>query len=574
MPTKAAVVAIGIDRTGVPLPKLRAAAQGAEEVAQWARDQGMDVVCLTDALEPQTLARIQKCVRDFVDKGIYEQLIIYFSGHGLLRAPGAEVWLLSHAPDVPSEAVNVVGSIWNARNSGIPHVVFISDACRTLPTDLRFSQVVGGEIFPSLNPRIPRPEIDSFYATLPGDPALEANPDDAVASHRGVFTHCLVQALGGHIGDVIEAHGDEPERWVVRSRRLKNWLIEAVPEAAAAIDIQLVQYPDVQVESASPTYLSVVPTPKDTPRGGARAIRPAIPSEIASKYAQKIEFVRKLEGLGRLGTQRVSAALSPQIAQLREARGRPQFETHTGFTLIGASVQAAQVTAGGFDLLLEANQSTHVRIHSVSANIPSQLLVRFEDGNGAGMAILPGYVGTVLVGSGRVLNVNYVPARNTAAYADYEPIIEEVEARKAFVAAAARNGLFRVVESAFDPLQFLRMGRVFDYTLALYTAYAYAQTGNVARLQEIHALLATAPGPMPFDIALLAGELERTTVSPAWPMLSQGWTLMGDQHPVCTRAAREVSPYLVPGLWTTFKPEALALLWTASKTDATTEESR
>lgn len=576
MPTKAAMVAIGIDRTGYPLPKLAAAAQGAEDMAEWARKQGIDVECLTDAKSPRTLAEIQQAVRVFVDKGIYGQLIVYFSGHGLLRAPGAEVWLLSGAPDTPSEAVNVIGSTWNARNCGIAHVVFISDACRTLPPDLRFSQVVGSEIFPSLNPRTPRPEVDSFYATLPGDPALEAKADDIVPSSRGVFTDCLLKALRGDVDKVIEAHGGEQDRWVVRSRALKTWLLKAVPEEAARIDIKLVQNPDVQVESDAPAYLSTV-MPKALPRSGARAGQPPQPRPIAAiarQYGQDTEFMRQLGALGRLQKPRVADAITPQIAQLKAARGRPQFETHTGFTFIGAPIADVRVSAGACDVLRDDPAGVHVRIRPPSRlGWPAHLLAKFADGNGAGLAILPGYVGTVLVEDGRVLNVNYTPSQNTDAYADYAPFVEEIEARKAFAAAAARNGLFRIGEDVPNPLQFLQVGRVLDYTLALYTAYAYAQTGNLARIRDIHALLARETGPVPFDIALLAGQLDHSAVTPVWPLLSQGWTLPSAHDLAGALDAGEARKHLVPGLWTTFTPEGLALLWTASKIGATTEES-
>jgi len=70
--------------------------------------------------------------------------------------------------------VNVPGSIWLARNVGIPHVVVISDACRSRPNTSRLSQVQGGVIFPNESPRTPRPAVDVFYAALPGDPHLRS----------------------------------------------------------------------------------------------------------------------------------------------------------------------------------------------------------------------------------------------------------------------------------------------------------------------------------------------------------------------------------------------------------------
>src|SRR5262245_12115055 len=57
---------------------------------------------------------------------------LYFSGHGYWKN-NAELWLLSKAPGDADEAVSWVETIELARDSGIPHVVVISDACRSIP---------------------------------------------------------------------------------------------------------------------------------------------------------------------------------------------------------------------------------------------------------------------------------------------------------------------------------------------------------------------------------------------------------------------------------------------------------
>ena len=67
-------------------------------------------------------------MKDLVDQGV-DQLILYFSGHGLWLK-GYEVWLLSDAPETPFAAISVTSCIASARNGSTPHVVIFSDACR------------------------------------------------------------------------------------------------------------------------------------------------------------------------------------------------------------------------------------------------------------------------------------------------------------------------------------------------------------------------------------------------------------------------------------------------------------
>ena len=126
-------------------------------------------------------------ISDFVNRQTFDLMIVFFSGHGILKGPEYELWLLSGAPDNTNEAVNVPGSISLARNCQIPHVVIISDACRSIANTSRLNQIGGSEIFPNKIPQSPRPEVDVFYATLPGDPALEVSADKAIDNYKGIF---------------------------------------------------------------------------------------------------------------------------------------------------------------------------------------------------------------------------------------------------------------------------------------------------------------------------------------------------------------------------------------------------
>ncbi|MCU7812869.1 MAG: caspase family protein, partial [Candidatus Thiodiazotropha sp. (ex Notomyrtea botanica)] len=145
---KRAAVVIGVDKTG-GLPKLNDAAKGARRFAKWARAQGVDPVkVITDQRAKVTIGKVKDAVKNIVNKGNVEQLLVYFAGHGV-NIRYSEYWLLSDAPDDPDEAVNVRGSALLAAYCGIPHVILISDACRTAADGIQAQFVTGGQIFPN-----------------------------------------------------------------------------------------------------------------------------------------------------------------------------------------------------------------------------------------------------------------------------------------------------------------------------------------------------------------------------------------------------------------------------------------
>src|SRR5262249_28533899 len=156
-----------------------------------------------------------------------DQLLVYFAGHGILKSAYWEQWLLSDANNDPNEAVNLESSIKYGRNSRIPHLVFVSDACRSLTTDPNLSQVDGSIIFPTKPPQRTqkRPEVDTFYATAPGDTSLEVPAPQASGAYRALFTEVLLKGLGAPDSSLTEFVTD-PQAGrieVVSSRTLKPY---------------------------------------------------------------------------------------------------------------------------------------------------------------------------------------------------------------------------------------------------------------------------------------------------------------------------------------------------------------
>lgn len=596
-----ALVAIGVDGPTSGFPRLQAAADGAKQIAAWGAQQGFDVSVLTDdGGNLVTLAAVFAAVQKFVDAKVYSQLVVYFSGHGILLSPDTEAWLLSGALANPNEAINVSGSIVAARTSGIAHIVFVSDACRSMPAQFRMGMVAPGLIFPANQPRPPLPEIDVFYATLPGDPALEVGPTDAEKSFRGLLTSCMLKALQGMPTTLVEQLVDGPvTRKVVASRPLKGYLVQAVPDAAAAISIKLLQSPDVRVESALPKYLADLtsggvgaPAPSPTPAPAPNAPVTAPASRVAQPGAVELEAaaVIALEAIAPKLIQSwklainnpsldltahlpaaVGADIKGSVEQILGSAGRASFETRTGFTVHGAEVRSVRVTQTdqACDIWPEGG-ATQVRVYADFDQrrppVKRLALMRFSDGTGIGLSVLPGFIGSVVVESGHVRTVNYAPSKHTPWHDEYAYFAREIEERKALVAVAARHGSFRLdKEAARETARYLRRHKLFDPTLGLYAAYAYAQAGDNGGVLSVYAYMQDDPAPTLFDVAMLAAQ--RSTEVPQdldyapWlPVLTQGWMLLGKFEREMPDVLQQARRFLLPGLWTTFASEGMDIL--------------
>ena len=131
-----------------------------------------------------------------------EQLFLYFAGHGV-NIHRREYWLLSDAENDPQEAVNVTGSEDLTRYCGIPHIVFISDACRTVATTLRAQSITGSEMFPICEAA--RKPVDQFFACALGTPSSKiADADTTAREFKAAYTGELLPALSGKVPSFVE----------------------------------------------------------------------------------------------------------------------------------------------------------------------------------------------------------------------------------------------------------------------------------------------------------------------------------------------------------------------------------
>lgn len=588
-----ALVSIGVDRVTGMTP-LKVAAAGAKQVAEWGRQQGFDVEELTDMKDPVLFSQCFKATADFALKGVYDQIVIYFAGHGQLCAPGQEVWFLTDGRWNPNEAINLGASSFYARNYGFKHVVFLSDACRSKPDSVGDVGVIGGGIFPMPNPWTHSAEVDIFYAALPGGTAKEIPEPTAVEGYRAIYTDCLMDALHGKVPSVIEEHTiDGRATRLLSARGLKTHLKKCVPARASAFSIKLNQDPDSRVESELPRYLAEfggVPagaTPGRAklnittfaPDVGIAAAKPSGPGPLSTGEAlsglEHEYFGRPAHSIEDPGVPE-DHPVRKDMDRIAAAVGREGFETGTGFTIHGVGVE--QFAANAPTWRFVENGVVNIGLDLPEPEKPAleksnvALAVRFSCGTGACLAALPGYVGSVVVDSqGRVESVTYTPSPRSPFFDEYRYQPDRVNRRRAFAAVASKNGAFSLERrEAGDAAEYLRMLKEVDPVLGIYAAYAYAQAGDFDGVRSVYEYMSSPDkGPVPFDVAMLA-HFDRELPAPfryppRMPMLTQGWAILGRHEAVLKPAAIEARKYLIPSLWSTFGAKGMDILFDAMR---------
>ncbi|HXH37718.1 MAG TPA: caspase family protein [Thermoanaerobaculia bacterium] len=565
---KRAAICIGVNHAGT-MPALQAAAKGALQFAEWAKTQDCDVTTFTDEAKI-SVNDIFDAVKACVDTHTYEQLIIYFSGHGILKAALAEYWLLSRAPENPNEAVNLSRSIEDARNSGIPHVVFVSDACRSTVKGPPLSGVSGGTIFPNQGFIPQRSEIDIFYATLPGDPAWEVPEQQTPQGYRGIFTDFLLTAVKRPQEDLTDDL--DGGTTVVTSRKLKPHMESIVPAGAAELDVRIRQIPELHVESALPKYFAKVDAGAVQRPRMVRRIREDSPATFANALTA-LRGAHEESGAtppARDVSLAAQIGLTAEVQRIEEAQGRTHFETRTGFTMHGARPIGADVYGWTADPPFLENDAWHVRLHPGSPAVRPSAIIAYESPHGIRGAILPvidGFIGTVLVDEdGRVISVHFVPAEGTPRHGIYQSRAPRIEKMLAFTAVAARHGRFEVPqETAAGFADRIRMDKALDPVLGLYAAYAYAQVGRYEDVYSVFGYMRGDPEiPVPFDVAMLAARYrgneahaEQARYAPFAPLLSQGWSLLSPGDAMARPIHEQLRPCLIPSLWTTVTDEGV-----------------
>jgi hypothetical protein len=580
MPKKRGAVVIGVNKTGGLTP-LESPVTGAEAFATWLKDEGFCVTIITDKggtrVSPQ---QIQDAITAFVEPDTYHQLVIYFSGHGYWKND-TELWLLSDAPGDANAAVSWVETAEFAKDCGIPNVVMISDACRSIPNTTQQMKVRGSIVFP--NDEVPRSraKVDKFMAAATGRPAYEI-PIAAGGTKESTFTHCFLKAFKYPDLDMIsKVTEDGEEIEVVPNRRLEEYLRREVRDLLAKINVQLDQTPDAEVLSDDDVYLgrahlSAVAAERSPPVFGPPPIIPPVVSlrdvaAVAVDRAMDIPIQlppRKLEAIRELAR---TSGFDDALSDAQRTAPVSHFETETGFAVLGAPVADVATTDGGQAAILAPGDRNNPGVIRVElAGQACTAVLCFANGRGTPLAALRGYICHVLVDGNSVTNVNYVPSENSWRWGEYVYRRERLDRLRAAAAAAARHGVFRVdnKQKATDLAESIRTEKGLDPTLGLYAAYAYAEADDRNEIQSVREYMNRDVQVDLFDVLLLARKMRPPyfqLVVPFCPMLTQGWNLLRAHRVDLPKVLDDAQDELEPALWTTFKPERARLILEAVK---------
>lgn len=579
-PLVRAAVVIGVNKTG-KLPVLSAAVSGANMVGDWLAAEQFEVRRFVT--EPVTVGPIFDAIAAFVKRGTLDQLVVYFSGHGFIR-DRSEMWLLSNAPANPNEAISLLECVDLARETGIPSVVLISDACRSAAATLNAQRVTGGVIFPN-EPvsRGIRPEVDRFFAALPGDPALELPVDSTSKTFEGIYTSSFLAAFKNPQGTMVKTiDGVE----VVPNRSLKSYLVDDVSRRAQARSVRLQQLPDAILECSDTTYIGqvvrpvkvdpndpVLPPPPPPPPQARATVGDLTADELNRAGLKFLSTGRRTFNEGELKQVATGTGYATARQTIIDTTAPPSFETQTGFAVHGVRIQRAVSSAGMVADVLDPGDGDRrpaiIRLNP-SGQVATSILLIFEGGGATVIAALQGYIGAVTVQRGLVTNVNYTPSRTNARWsqADYDSVHE----LRATVASAARFGTFRIEGSAEERSKKaaqladrIRVFKAIDPSLGLYATYAYADAGIRQQIESVHSVMRSDLGANVFDVAMLAGALSGTPrdglkTVPVCPMLSQGWGWLRIRNVTLSENVTRARDSLRPALWTTFDTEAVPSL--------------
>lgn len=566
-----AAVVIGVDKAG-DLPALRAAASGAHQVEALLKKEGYEVVALVDDTTPVTVDRIFDAIEGFIRKGTIDQLVVFFAGHGF-AAEYVEYWLLSDATRNPNQAVSLRESVQLARlYSGIPNVIFISDACRSTPTSLGLTGIKGGVIFPTAG-SVRTSDVDQFMATLVGEPSFEVVLADSARNYAGIYTTTLLSAFAEASQDVVrKVNGID----VVPNKRLKRFLEREVPLRAQKVNIQLNQRPDALVTSEDDIYIASAAktTSARTTDTTASVIHLAAASLDQVGLRGLFQRAPVVDNKFATAARALDAQTGFSKSQVEMAGGIRTFEDFvengsgrlgsTGFYISGQSIKAAFVIVDGV-----ARPFNRISENAITVDLPrgraATALIQFSDGSSTMMASLHGYVGNVVVAHNGVINVTYLPRDG-----GYDR--NRLNALHAAVATAARFGVFRIEReegggknAGAGLANSIRMMKSVDPTLGLYAAYAYSDAGIQREVESVRRYMRDFLGLDLFDTAMLSGAFARKeatlrTTTPLCPMLAQGWALLRVSNLELIKDVYACRNYLRPSLWTTFEPQGTDLL--------------
>ncbi|MDP5184040.1 caspase family protein [Blastococcus sp. BMG 814] len=563
---KRAAVLIGVRQAG-RLPRLQAVGAALELMAVWARSQGMDpVTTLSDEKgHPVDTRSVYAAIDAVVSRETVDQLVVYFAGHGINNGH-SEYWLLSESPENPNEAVNVAGSAVLAERCGVPHVVLVSDACRTAPDSIHALAVTGGQVFRN---RMPSSDgggcVDQFYACRLGDPAFEfRDPEAASRTYRSLYTEVLAEALTGRHPGLVAADPGGDGTGIVRPWQLKRGLGPLVTDRLTShgLGLMLSQSPDARLTSDPETaWLSRVKLQRKLGPPSLRDPGDVAPDRPVEKAGVDDLAVAASRLIGRLTvgeliltevTDQLLATGAPGADVLRHAAlglahdpGPRRLAAPAALAVRGSAVVEAMSPHGATEILGGA----FVRVFPASESVAAvEVAVQLADGSCTLVPAFRDRIGTLQMRDGQLADVAYEPMEGSPAQLDAGQR-SRLRAVRAVVAAASRFGVLDLAGPE-GPLLAEVVAETADVSLAVYVAYGLQDAGRGQLVDRVRTVVAQRTGTSVFDLELLAQRPPRAT-TPGLPLLSRGWPLNVTHSPDPVFQKYEAMNR-VPSLWTLF----------------------
>lgn len=575
------VVIIAVRRTG-QLPELQTVHNCAKQMAKWAYSQEIPkrlVKVITDEKKPVHAKQIRDAVAQLVKEDGMEQIIIYFAGHGVVN--GGELWLLSGAPEDVNEAVNLEGSLLLARSAGVPHVVFISDACRTAVEGIRGTRVKGQDIFPNVEPSEEQP-VDVFFACKLGSPANEIrDPKDSAKVYKSVYTEALLARLSKD-SDLIEEHVEGANVIsLVRPKELGDQLVLDLKERLKDITTDegpVIQVPYARLTSQGDRWMARFSEPRDwrATRGNVVRLRqPILATPVPDVHTVAEQALRATLGdRPHDAAKTIASAINSGINQVlileesikktQTPYGPSHFESNCGFKVRGNQFVSVDAPAGvGQTLFVDTREAVRIDIDPSRA---ASVLLTFSTGVGLVLPAIRGFIGAVEFDGSELLNVTYEPSDYSERWPPYQNRLNEFRVLRGLITAAARLGTLRFQGSDAAALaRQMQMAKNADPFMAVYAAYAYHQLGLGEWMREMYDFQYADLGFRLFDLALLTRSLYGKAVSeerdlfPRFPLLSQGWTLLSANRVKLPAPLATLRDQLVPSIWTLLNQKGIAI---------------
>ncbi|MDR2270482.1 MAG: caspase family protein [Sphingobacterium sp.] len=557
-------VLIGVNQ--VPgLEYLTSPSRYAMEMEDWARSQGYQTALFVDEpKEGRTVAgnclrtEILCTIREFVKDT--DQLLIYFAGHGVEHNAGNDVWLLPGYQDDPNDCISLFLNKALVYSTGVPHVVFISDACRSPSDSEDLRAASGSAIFPKLDKMNPSTEVDVLYSTWPGQISVDVK--NASGEYRSIYSDHLIQCLNGHVPEVItEIKNITPGFPAVLSDELNRYLKKTVPMEMAGMGREA-QYPMGDVMSRDPRFLSSFTESDLVAESGEAAWQYKDKGHEIKGFDTKFKFYMKMSGSNK------------QMALNRIKKKSVQFQDFfTSESILKDNVTSLFITGIDNPLVYSSNAEDQNGFSGKNYAVPQEILYGnnedeypkvFLVGNRKKrlypVNILKGFFTHVIFEKGELLTVNYYPSDR---YRKWEANVasQEIAERKAVIIAAAKNGIFQGNE---DIASYLRSYKSLDPILGLFAAYAYFQKGNYEGVNSVYRYMdRDGANHIIGDLRLLrmlSGNREHFDNGwniPLLPVLTEGWSYlkMLENHPY-----DYLSTQLIPGLWASFNENGMMYL--------------